>query len=126
MSKETLSTALTPPGKVLVTLRSDTIDSAIVLTLARFLGRLKFHCDYGRNYRDANQNGRSRIDLRGDAAADQRIDLDRECNGFRPRSEIGDDEVIKRQCEGKKRPGDKARHHEGHDDVPEGLPLTGA
>src|SRR5262245_50679240 len=45
ISKETSSTALTPPGNVLVTLRSETIASAMVLSLARFVGRLQLHCD---------------------------------------------------------------------------------
>src|SRR5689334_10114575 len=114
MSKKTSSTALTPPGKVLVTLRSDTIGSAIVLTLARFLGRLKFHCDYGRDYRDDDQHRRCRIDFRRHAAADQRIDLDRESNGFRPRGEIGDHEIIERKRECKEGAGDETRHHEGY------------
>src|SRR6476660_3762344 len=83
MSKETSSTALTPPGKILVTLRSAMIASAIVLTLTRFWGRLKFHCNYGSDHRDDDQDRRSRIDFRRHAPTYEGIDFDRERHCFR-------------------------------------------
>src|SRR5690348_3250305 len=64
ISKETLSTALTPPGKLLVTLRMDTIVSVMISALLRFGGCLQLHGKNRGNDGDDDEHGRSGIDLR--------------------------------------------------------------
>src|SRR5205085_6402242 len=75
---------------------------------------------------DEYEHRRSGVDLGTGAAADKRIDLDRECHRVGTGGEEGDDEIIERQREGEERTGDKTRHHERHENVPEGLPFAGA
>src|ERR1041384_808458 len=57
MSKDTSSTAVTPPGKALVTLRMETIGSDMMSTLARFGGRLQFHRKDGGDDGDDDEDG---------------------------------------------------------------------
>ena len=64
MSRVTLSTAMTPPGNFLVTLRMETMGSVIVQPLPDFSRRLEFHCDDGGDDGDDDQHGGGRVDLR--------------------------------------------------------------
>src|SRR6476660_4682761 len=89
ISSDTLSTAITSP-KLLLTLRMETTASLWLLTRSCPFRTLKAHGDDRRHESDDDQHRRGGIDVGGDAAPYQRIDLDREGHRLRPGSEEGD------------------------------------
>ena len=124
MSKETSSTAATRPEALGdIANGDDRLGHDAPQALVGSRGACSLMAMIGGDDGDDDEHRRSGIDLGRHAAPHQRIDFDRKGDGFRPRGEEGDDEIVERQRKGEERAGDEAGHHEGHDDVPERLPF---
>ena len=77
-------------------------------------------------HRDGDDDGRDGIDLRREALADRRIDLNGQRRLARCRQEVGHHELVKGHGEGKQRAGDHARHDPWQCHAHRYLPLVGA